>query len=327
MNQFFKEQNICKWKICDGFTMMSALFFSCPVCQFLSLYLDIYSWVGSLYLQSSVLDSIICLLLDRRIRLSAQWARGNKLRAEERQSDPEREARLLCPVSTLWWWGQRGAKKQEGGGRQWFSRVHQESCLYLHTHQQKNRFLQCKQRHTVCTPRANYPPATAFAVECHGLTHHCYKPVFDISRSMCVSRKRGKIRGSNAERGERNLKTKLEMHWVSEWALSVSQDSAGGKVKSISTEAYNRATLWLGQVCAYGVNNTHDGAEDLCWIVSRNGLEGSSSTVSFSLMHINPLFDQKRRDLVDVFFLCKLLFNISIFLNISSVHILRVQRP
>lgn len=84
--------------------------------------------------------------------------------------------------------------------------------LYLHTHQQKNRFIQCKQRHTVCTPLANYPPATAFAVECHGLTHHCYKPVFDISRSMCVSRKRGKIRGSNAERGERNLKTKLEMH-------------------------------------------------------------------------------------------------------------------
>lgn len=92
-------------------------FFSCPVCQFLSLYLDIYSWVGSLYLQSSVLDSIICLLLDRRIRLSAQWARGNKLRAEERQSDPEREARLLCPVSTLWWWGQRGARnKKEAGG-------------------------------------------------------------------------------------------------------------------------------------------------------------------------------------------------------------------
>lgn len=122
-------------------------FFSCPVCQFLSLYLDIYSWVGSLYLQSSVLDSIICLLLDRRIRLSAQWARGNKLRAEERQSDPEREARLLCPVSTLWWWGQRGAKKQEGGGRQWFSRVHQESC-YIFTPTSKKTDLYSASRDT-----------------------------------------------------------------------------------------------------------------------------------------------------------------------------------
>lgn len=122
-------------------------FFSCPVCQFLSLYLDIYSWVGSLYLQSSVLDSIICLLLDRQIRLSAQWARGNKLRAEERQSDPEREARLLCPVSTLWWWGQRGAKKQEGGGRQWFSRVHQESC-YIFTPTSKKTDLYSASRDT-----------------------------------------------------------------------------------------------------------------------------------------------------------------------------------
>lgn len=153
MNQFFKEQNIYKWKICDGFTMMSATFFSCPVCQFLSLYLDICSWVGSLYLQSSVLDSIMCmlsvacLLLDRRVRLSARRARGNKLRAEERQSDPEREARLLCPVSTLWWWGQRGAKKQEGGGRQWFSRVHQESC-YIFTPTSKKTDLYSASRDT-----------------------------------------------------------------------------------------------------------------------------------------------------------------------------------
>lgn len=103
-------------------------FFSCPVCQFLSLYLDIYSWVGSLYLQSSVLDSIICLLLDRRIRLSAQWARGNKLRAVRSRK------RGASAVSSLYSLvvGSEGSKKHEGGGRQWFSRVHQESC-YIFT--------------------------------------------------------------------------------------------------------------------------------------------------------------------------------------------------
>lgn len=41
--------------------------------------------------------------------------------------------------------------------------------------------------HSVRTPLANYPPATAFAIQWPGLTHHRYEPVFDVSCSVCVS--------------------------------------------------------------------------------------------------------------------------------------------
>ncbi len=45
--------------------------------------------------------------------------------------------------------------------------------LYLHTHQQKLQIYTAQTHtYTVHTPLANYPPATAFAVEWHGLTHH-----------------------------------------------------------------------------------------------------------------------------------------------------------
>ena len=87
---------------------------------------------------------------------------------------------------------------------------------------------------TVHTPLANYP--TAFAIEWHGLAHHRYERVFDASCSVCVRADRGKTRGSNAERGARNLETKWEAHRGRGREVFVPQDKAGGKVRSVDME-------------------------------------------------------------------------------------------
>lgn len=121
-------------------------------------------------------------------RVSTGWGRGHELRAEKWEPHWERVGSLLCPISSLCWWGQEGTRDWEVGGSWWFSRVQWESC-YIFTPTSKTTDLCCANRHTHTArmPLANYPPATAFTVECHGLTHHCYEPIFDVSCSMCVS--------------------------------------------------------------------------------------------------------------------------------------------
>lgn len=59
--------------------------------------------------------------------------------------------------------------------------------------------------------------------------------------------------------------------------MFVPQDRAGGKVKSINKGlAHNRAALWIRQNFAYGINNPHEGAEELCCTVSRNRFQGDA---------------------------------------------------